>query len=611
MAALGKQEMSSLIQYELRCAVADLSERGLKIAAKWAGEQLVGLPDGLDSSPGGSSYPQADPGESDTRELLFAKALLDVREYQRAAQVLGSDKGMASLEGLSRKAVFIRHYSLYLAGEKRKEEEIIALSDPLERCHVSNLHILQLHDELSTMHEKGQLDAFGLYMFGVVLKQMKITTPSLGGDVCATSVLLESVRAYPWNWSAWLDLASIIIDADMLPEDLPYQKTSPWMYQFFFQHVLLEQQQCQDALQLLEELQVLFPGSTYLLAQTALAHYSMRNFDEANTSFKELQAKDPLRLELLDTFSNVLYVTEQKAELSHLAHTSVQIDKYRPETCCIVGNYYSIKGNHEKAVLYFMRAVKLNRNFLSAWTLMGHEYVEMKNTGAALEHYRRAVDINQKDYRAWYGLGQTYEILQMHLYSMYYYQKAIALRPYDARMWIAMGQCYEKLNRRAEAIKTYERAMANNDREGMSMVRLAKLYSQDGQREKAADCYGRLLQGREQHEEPVEETVEALRFLAYYHKDEKDFDAAASYASRLLQYNGPEKDEAKALLREIRSLEVDVEASVNMSAQMDSSANMSNTMESSATRMSTSMAPDTPARQEQSDADASSFQLSP
>jgi len=35
-------------------------------------------------------------------------------------------------------------------------------------------------------------------------------------------------------------------------------------------------------------------------------------------------------------------------------------------------------------VLYFRRALKLNRHYLSAWTLMGHEYVEMKNPPAAI-----------------------------------------------------------------------------------------------------------------------------------------------------------------------------------------------------------------------------------
>jgi anaphase-promoting complex subunit 8 len=129
------------------------------------------------------------------------------------------------------------------------------------------------------------------------------------------------------------------------------------------------------------------------------------------------------------------------------------VQKYRPETCVIIGNYYSLKGQHEKAVTYFQRALKLNRKFLSAWTLMGHEFMEMKNTGAAIESYRRAVDINARDYRAWYGLGQTYEILNMLLYALFYYRKATALRPYDARMWTAVGGCYLSLNKRTEAIK--------------------------------------------------------------------------------------------------------------------------------------------------------------
>lgn len=36
------------------------------------------------------------------------------------------------------------------------------------------------------------------------------------------------------------------------------------------------------------------------------------------------------------------------------------IDKYRTETCCVIGNYYSLRSQHEKAVVYFQRALKLN-----------------------------------------------------------------------------------------------------------------------------------------------------------------------------------------------------------------------------------------------------------
>ena len=54
-------------------------------------------------------------------------------------------------------------------------------------------------------------------------------------------------------------------------------------------------------------------------------------------------------------------------------------------------NYYSLRSQHEKALLYFQRALKLNPHYLSAWTLIGHEYMEMKNITAAIEAYRQAI----------------------------------------------------------------------------------------------------------------------------------------------------------------------------------------------------------------------------
>lgn len=148
-----------------------------------------------------------------------------------------------------------------------------------------------------------------------------------------------------------------------------------------------------------------------------------------------------------------------RAQLAFVAQIATATDKFRPETCCVVGNYYSLKSEHEKAVMYFRRALTLDRNFLSAWTLMGHEYIEMKNTHAAVESYRRAVDVNRKDYRAWYGLGQAYEVLDMSFYALFYYQRAAALRPYDPKMWQAVGTCYAKMGRIEQSVKSLKRAL--------------------------------------------------------------------------------------------------------------------------------------------------------
>lgn len=52
------------------------------------------------------------------------------QEYRRVAHLLRNSKNS--------KALFLRCYSLYLAGEKRKDEERIELSGPLGKAQTTN-----------------------------------------------------------------------------------------------------------------------------------------------------------------------------------------------------------------------------------------------------------------------------------------------------------------------------------------------------------------------------------------------------------------------------------------------------------------------------------------
>lgn len=50
-----------------------------------------------------------------------------------------------------------------------------------------------------------------------------------------------------------------------------------------------------------------------------------------------------------------------------------------------------MRGERTKSILSFQRAVKMNPSYASAWTLMGHEYVELKNISAAMLCYQKAI----------------------------------------------------------------------------------------------------------------------------------------------------------------------------------------------------------------------------
>ena len=95
--------------------------------------------------------------------------------------------------------------------------------------------------------------------------------------------------------------------------------------------------------------------------QIAHASYISQEYDIAIDWFQRLLRTDPYRYENLDLYSNILYIKENYGELANLAFNVFQNDKYRPESCCVIGNYYSLRGDHQKSALYFMRAIKLDR----------------------------------------------------------------------------------------------------------------------------------------------------------------------------------------------------------------------------------------------------------
>src|SRR5271156_5584549 len=287
--------------------------------------------------------------------------------------------------------------------------------------------------------------------------------------------LIRSVHLYPMNWGCWLEMTSLIgrvedvsfsyADCMFILTPLQLNRISPHLPQnilsfIFHLHTSLELYQSTPSLHAqLQQLLAIFPTSPFLLTCLALLSYHTKDFLTAESHFSHLLALHPHRLDSLDHYSNILYVMNLRPKLSFLAHLCSSVDKFRPESCVVIGNYYSLLSAHEKAVQYFRRALTLDRACLSAWTLMGHEYVELKNTHAAIESYRRAVDVNRRDYRAWYGLGQTYEVLEMHAYALWYYKRAAGLRPWDGKMWMAVGSCLQKLGRDYEGIKALKRAL--------------------------------------------------------------------------------------------------------------------------------------------------------
>lgn len=490
-----------------------------------------------------------------------------------------------ALPHLSQKSLFLAMYAKYISGEKRKDEDSEMILGPADGGGTINRELVPLARSLEGWFVdrgakglEGSSQGWLEYLYGIVLAKGKT-------EEDAKSWLIRSVNLCPFNWGAWLELSGLLNrfeDLQKIVPELPLNVMTSIFHLFASQEFY---QSTEATHHKLNELERVFPESQFLKTQRALLFYHSRDFDEAESIFSTLMHADPHRIDSLDQYSNILYVMPARPKLAFLAQVATATDKFRPETCCVVGNYYSLKSEHEKAVMYFRRALTLDRNFLSAWTLMGHEYVEMKNTHAAIESYRRAVDVNRKDYRAWYGLGQTYEVLEMHLYALFYFQRAASLRPYDPKMWQAVGSCYDKVDRPIQSIKAYKRALvagtyydqgssfgsgATNGEHPPGVLdpevlhHIALVHEKMGQQDEAASYMEMTLAqeegpGADDDDEirgpgtgVTNTTSKARMWLARWEFARGGLGRAMELANELCQ-DGVEVEEAKALIRDLRA----------------------------------------------------------
>ena len=325
-----------------------------------------------------------------------------------------------------------------------------------------------------------------------------------------------------------------------------------WAASAYLAHVAVEAADAPDALARLEPLGAAFPGCGWVRGAAAAAHYSARNFDEAGALFSASLASDPHRLEGLDTYSNVLYVREDGPGLSLLARAAAATDPFSPVAASIAGNYASLRGDHARAVAAFKRALALEPGAASAWTLAGHEYVELKTRPP---RWQPTVAPSPPP-RATIAPGTAWAKRTSCCTCQPTRCTTFGGRPLSARETRACGspsgQCAEATRSgggTATAKRAYRRALAAGDAEGVALRRLARLCEADGDDDDAAACHAAALAAADRAAAEGggdggdggalgPDAVDALVFLSAYHRDRGDDAAADAAEGRLLDAGG-------------------------------------------------------------------------
>lgn len=306
------------VKSDLYYGIIECRKRGLVQSAKWLAEINYSYKDDeFNAKTLGDKKPN-DISLKDHDAYHLAMSYFEVREYDRAAYFTRDCNSPAPK--------FLHLYSTYMSKEKKRLDNMTDNTTLYSSNQYKDLS--ELLSILKTEHSKRTLDGYLLYLYGIILRKMDL-------NQLAITVFLESIHKEPTMWGSWFELSSLITDKDKLQSlKLP----DHWIMYFFVGQINVKLYLNDEAIKQFEDLQIMgFKDCNFITSQIAIAYHNKRDVEQAIAIFQEIQEVDPYRLENLDIYSNLLFVKEMKTQMAFLAHKVVEINKYAPETCCVIG----------------------------------------------------------------------------------------------------------------------------------------------------------------------------------------------------------------------------------------------------------------------------------
>lgn len=126
------------------------------------------------------------------------------------------------------------------------------------------------------------------------------------------------------------------------------------------------------------------------------------------------------------------------------------------EKLCRQGYSFSINGEDQKALQFFVEAIEKDPKNTMAWNGLGYCHVGLNNPAAAIEAYQEAIKTSPNDEKLHFILGDYYVKLGRHQEAIDSYQHLILIRPDLAAAHFRLGILYSLLGRLNDGTKSFK-----------------------------------------------------------------------------------------------------------------------------------------------------------
>ena len=136
----------------------------------------------------------------------------------------------------------------------------------------------------------------------------------------------------------------------------------------------------------------------------------------------------------------------------------------------------------------------VSNNSPSAYNELGRVYLRKGDIEKALAYFKKAVEFNPNDAMVYYNLGVVYGRIGDVDREIVSYMKAIELNPDFARAYNNLGTAYRKIGNIDEEIALYKKAVEINPKYAGAYYNLSTAYKRKKEIELAVDCFNRAIE---------------------------------------------------------------------------------------------------------------------
>ncbi len=210
-------------------------------------------------------------------------------------------------------------------------------------------------------------------------------------------------------------------------------------------------------------------------------------------------------------------------------------------------------------------AIKENKKFSLAYSLLGDIYQDMKEYEKSANSYEMAAELNPWSFKDYFSLGKVYELMEKFTNAVKAYKQAVEIKPdnFEANLGVArnayqindyndalvygrkaeeinpdavevqkiLGEIYETQKDYEQAIRAYKRALELDSNDVNSMMSLAVAYLKTGRNEPAKELLTIVIQRRP-------ESSDAFQYLGYCYLRLNDIDNSIASYSTAIEING-------------------------------------------------------------------------